>query len=341
MNAGHRSSVQRRASKVAVLACAAVIWLVATPRADAQTHHLRVAADVSLSVNCNEPGCDCVDAGGAPAVCPATNVRHYDSGDVVAPTSDSYTAAVYGTFVGFASTTTSSMDSTANAAFGTMKGMTMGHSDSAGAYVDAGGLAIPGIAHAFVRLEFSDSLTLTGAIPGGPAMISFTQSITSSDTESLGGGGLSINPCLANGDARTQVDAVLTVFILDGGDEGSVGYDRFATECGAPQINGSPIDTVTVTGTDGDIVRVSQGVTLDSYARMDGGLGTNPNRARSADALLDASSTAHLYVEVLTPGASYASSSGTIYATPEIGASAAGVTAFAALAATRRLRHRS
>jgi len=258
----------------------------------------------------------------------------------VVPTTDLYDAGISGTLLDFTSTSASNMDSQADVSFGALKGLTLAHSDSTGAYVDAGGWATPGIASAFLQLESLDKLTLVGAAPGNPVTISFTQSITSSDSASLGGGGLSIDPCLANGDATTSIGANMVVSVL-GGDFGSVGYNRFTSECGPAQIIGSPTDTVTVTGSDGDAVTMGQVVTLTSYARLDGGPGTNPNRARAADALLDASSTALLYVEVLTPGASYTSASGTIYATPEVGDTAGGMAAFATLLAASRLRRRS
>jgi len=228
-----------RALRSVLLACGIAAWLAVGERSEAQPKYLRVASHVSLSVRCNEPGCDCIDASGAPAVCPATHVRHYDSGNVALPTSDLYDAEVSGTFVGFTSTTTSNMGSEAHASVGTLKGLTSAHSDSAGAYVDA-------------------------------------------------------------------------------------------------------TDTVTVSGTDGDELTLAQAVTLDSHARQDGGLGlpTNPNRARSADALLDASNRALLYIEVLTPGASYTSASGTVYAVPEVAASDAAALA-SLLAACRLSRRRS
>ena len=93
---------------------------------------------------------------------------------------------------------------------------------------------------------------------------------------------------------------------------------------------------------DGDTATIWHGITVDAYARADGGEGgvAHPNRARTADALLDASSTAKLYVEVLTPGATYASASGTVYEVPEASAGAEATAALASLLVATRLRRR-
>jgi hypothetical protein len=44
-----------------LLVCGAAAWLAAAERSEAQPKYLRVASDVSLSVSCNEPGCDCIE----------------------------------------------------------------------------------------------------------------------------------------------------------------------------------------------------------------------------------------------------------------------------------------
>jgi hypothetical protein len=295
-------------------ALAAIASLVSAPRVLAQT--TRVISQTSLAVTCSEPGCDCIDASGAPALCPAAHVRNYDSGNVATPTSDLHTAVISGTFVGYDSTTESSMDSHADAAFGVLKGTALTHSEAHGTYVDGGGLASSGTASLYIELEFTDDLVVTAAVPGGPVSVSITQSISSTASASLGGGGLSIDPCLANGNATTHVDATLLAYVVAGGNQGNVGYGRSTSECGAPQVTGTPIGSVTINATDGDTVRVSHVIGLITYSSMGGGIAA-PNRALSSNAFLDASNTALVFVEVLTPGASYTSASGTVYPVPE------------------------
>jgi MYXO-CTERM domain-containing protein len=306
-----------------------------------QTPSTRVTTQSDLAVSCSEPGCDCVVNGVPDPICPATWLREYDSGDQPASTSDSDLASASGTFVGYDSTTTSDMELQVDAAFGTLQALARAHTDSAGAYVDAGGLASGATAEGWAQIFFSDAITVTAPVPGGSVAVSFTSSVSSAHTASVGGGGLAIDPCLANGHARTQVDATLAVTTFTGTGGGLAQYGHTTHSCNAPVTIGAPTGTVTATATDGNVITFSQSLLVDAYARADGGEGgvAHPNRARSADALVDASSTAKLYVEVLTPGATYTSASGTVYEVPE--PRGGGVAALAALLATGVRRRRS
>jgi len=329
-----------RTSGVRWLVRGGAVLLAAVADEPAEGQHVRIRTQTSISASCAEPGCDCIDAGGAPVACPATEVRNYDSGDIAMPASDSHLATVTGTFVGFDSSTSASADLHGNASFGMLKGFAHTHSEAMGTYVAAGGLAIPGNADAYVSVTFDDYLIAHAATPGGVVSISFGQSTTSAQSAALGGGGLSIDPCLANGDARTQLDVVTVAAPQQTPGGGSAGYDRIDRECGLPQVTGTSTSSFTVLAQDGERVNFGQRMTLDLTAYEGGGLGlpSNSNRALQSDALLDASSTSHLYIGVLTQGASYESGSGTVYETPEADASGGAACAAAALAALRRVR---
>ena len=75
--------------------------------------------------------------------------------------------------------------------------------------------------------------------------------------------------------------------------------------CNGRQVTGSPVAALALADVpDGDTVSIGFDMPVDAYAIANGGEGglAHPNRVRSADALLDASNTAKLYVTVLTPG---------------------------------------
>jgi hypothetical protein len=319
----------------ALLAATFATMVAAGP---AQAQQLHVVTQTSLSVSCNEPGCDCIDANGAPAACPATEVRNYDSGNVPLPTSDSHTATVSGTFVGFDSTGMAGADLHGDAAFGTLEGSAHAESAATGTYVAAGGLAIPGTANAYVSVGFDDYLIAHAAAPGGLVMLSFSpNTTTSSHSASVSGSGVSFDPCLSNGEARAQLDVGAAVAPLGGGSGGgNVGYDRTERECGAAQVTGTPGHTFNVVAHDGERVNFGQSMILNVTAVTGGGPGTIANRGLGAGALLDALSTSKFYIEVLSPGASYLSGSGTVYDTPEPNGAGSAVAAVAALAALRR-----
>lgn len=102
---------------------------------------------------------------------------------------------------------------------------------------------------------------------------------------------------------------------IGGGDQ-SVGYRRETNECSAPVITGDPFSSIVIDGNDGDFVHVGQTLTIESYSFMGGGNGV-PNRVIYAEASVDASNTAQVFVDVLTPGASFTSASGATYQVPE------------------------
>jgi hypothetical protein len=309
-----------------------LVVALASP-ASAQFFKTRTMSQVSIGISCVEPGCDCVDATGAPVACPGVHVREYDTGDLAVPAVDVHNASVSGHFVGYDSETVASVEVAGTSAFGVLSGLVRGTADAMGAYVDAGGLAIPATADSYVSLSWQDLLSISGAAPGAPVTISFTQSITSAQTMSVSSG-LSLDPCLANAVASILLNATLTAS-GSGGQSDLTQLGRFGNACQPVQDNGSPIDTITLTVLDGQTISVGQGLSVQVQARMDGGLGT-PNRATSVLSLLDASNTARTYVEVLTPGASYTSASGTVYPTPEPGGAAGGIAALTGLALLAR-----
>ena len=149
------------------------------------------------------------------------------------------------------------------------------------------------------------------------------------------------NFCLANGNATTSIDALLTTSHLGmmGGGDQSAGYLRRTNEyeCYPPTVTGDPRAQIEIDGNDGDIVMISETVNLESYIYVGGGFGV-PNRVILADSNIDASNTARVYVEVLTPGASYTSMSGTAYLLPESDGGAGPLAANAALLVMLGLR---
>lgn len=326
---------------LAHVSCASAIALASTPSAAQLVSYTRVTSQSSIAVPCNSPSCVCTVNGAPAAFCPASWVRNYDSDNQPTPQTDTDTAVATGTFLPFYdSSVTSNMDLLGDADFGTLKASAMSHSNTTGAYADAGGLAIPGTVNAYAQASFQDQLTVMSMPPGQIVSLGIIRSVTSTDMVDVGGAGLGIDPCLANGHGRTQLDASLLVSTLDGTGGGLSQYARDTQTCQTPQIIGVATDTVVVNVPDGKTASIGAVLSVNAYARQDGGEGglAHPNRARSADALLDASSTAHLYVEVLTPGATYSSASGTIYEVPEVGAGAGAAAAVASLLATRRRR---
>lgn len=330
-----RSSTIRRR----ILLTVALVVATASAARSASAQNVRVASQSSLSTNCAPPSCTCTDAGGMPGQC--THLRNYDSGNVPAPTSDTHDATVVGSFVGYDSSTSVFSETDGSAVFGTLKGFGHALSDASGSYVDAGGVAAGGNAGASLSVSFDDYLIVTAPPGGGPVTLSFTQHVTSSQSAAIDGGGLSIDPCQANGEARAQFEASIGVSPLGGGSGGgSYAYDRTLQECGPPQVTGSPTHTLAVTASDGERVNFGQGILLNLTARIDGGDGLLADRALGSDARIDARNTANLYVAVLTPGASYQSGSGTVYPTPEAGGGPGAATALVVLAGVARSRSR-
>jgi hypothetical protein len=324
-----------------MLAC--TILLASTP-ASAQLllpPYTRVTTQSDIGVPCNPPSCTCTVNGASSLSC--NWVRNHDSDNHATAQTDDDTAVSIGTFLPFYdSTVTSNLDLHGNADYGTLKALAVSHSDTSGTYVEAGGLAIPATVDAYAQVLFSDVLTVTAPVPGQIVSLGISRNITSTDMVDVGGAGMAIDPCLANGHARTELEASLLVSTNDGTGGGLSQYARDTQTCQTTAIIGAPQDTLVVNVPDGKTATVSGSLTVTAYARQDGGEGglAHPNRARSADALLDASSTAKLYVEVLTAGATYVSASGTIYAVPEAAASGATAAALASLLAAR-MRRRS
>jgi hypothetical protein len=275
-------------------------------------------SQTSLSVSCNEPGCHCFDPSGLPIVC--IHNRNFDSGELAIPTSDLHSADVMGELVGFDSQTVSEGSLRGDAAFGTLSALVEGSNVAGGAYVLAGGLAISGNSTLHVSTEFADQLTVFGPAPGAAVSLAFTQSITSSESASVGSGS-GVDPCLANGQATVLLNASLIVFAPLAAVGDLTQFARFGSACNPFQNTGSPVAGFTLNLHDGDLVNVGQNLVLDVSSSINGGLGppSNPNRVLDAAVLLDASTTAKLFVQVLTPGASYTSASGTVYPVPEPG----------------------
>jgi len=344
LTVGRRAIASVRSATRAAVLCAAVA-ILASPAALAQfVPTTRVVTQADVVANCGGGTCVCTVNGALDPLCPGTWLRNYDSADQPTPQTDSDTAIATGTYLPFYdSSVTSNLDLLGDAHFGTLKAFAQAHSDTTGAYADAGGLAIPGTVNAYAWVTFTDEVTVMAMIPGQVVSLAIARSLTSTDMVDVGGGGLSIDPCLANGHGRTELEASLSVTSLDGTGGGLSQYARDTQTCQTPQIIGLPTDTLVVNVPDGKTARFYEVLSVTAYARQDGGEGglAHPNRVRSADALLDASNTAKLYVMVLTPGATYTSASGTTYEVPESGAQASAAAAILSLLATTRLRRRS
>jgi hypothetical protein len=310
-------------------------------RAHAQSW-VSIGVQTSLGIDCAEPGCDCT-LNGADDICGVSYLHNTDSGHVSAPAVDSDVANGTGVFVGIDSHAAANIDAHGSADFGTFKAYGLAHGDSTGTYVDAGGLAIPSTTSSYVVLGMEDAIYPVGPGGTGPVSLSFTQAISSFDLADVGRGGLAIDPCLANGQATTHLEATLsaTVVAPSLGDSGLVQYARSTQTkpCNPPIVVGSPTMSFTIVANTGDRVNIDQGLFIDVHAQN----GAGPivaTRTLSADGVVDASSTGHLYVQVLTAGATYSSASGIVYEVPEADASSGIATALASLLAARMRRRR-
>jgi len=302
-----------------VLAC--VVCLAPAP-CGAQTY-LRVYSTTVITSGCPEGVCEC-SYNGASLTCPGSHERYYDSGPIFTnQTFDTHSANVADIYlastIGSGSEIRSQVQLNAGAFYGQLRGRVWSRAFATGAYIEGGGLAFPADARASVGASLSDDLTLIGAVPGGPVSIRLRQEIGGFDFALiLGSDNYPVtNFCLANGDATTSLGAVLSTTHLGvGGGDQSVGYLRRTNECSAPVISGDPLSSIVIDGNDGDFVHVGQTLTIESYSYMGGGNGL-PNRVIYANSYVDASNTAHVFVDVLTPGASFTSASGATYQVPE------------------------
>lgn len=316
----------RRPIVPAALVLPAWLLLVA-PETRAQGFAVELDAEISLAVGCSEPSCDCT-VDGAPDICPATNVRELHTGSLALPvTSDLYGSTVTGTLLpSFDSSSAAEVTTDGSAALGVLSGLVSARSDSpTTGYIAAGGLALGGTANSYLRLIWQDTLTVAG--PPGPISLVFGYSVTSTHMLSVGAGS---GPAEC---AATNVQIDFTAMASSGATSEIEQYGYSDTACvDPPQVIGSPAGTFPLTVNPGATVAVFQVITLLAAARADGGPGS-PTRIFDSSALLDASSTARFFVEVLTPGASYTSASGTVYPTPEAqhGGAAAAVSALALL----------
>src|SRR5262245_56937572 len=230
-----------------MLACA--VGLAPVPCA--AQWYLRIHSQTSLKANCFE-GCECYDNGVATA-CPVTHTRNYDSGPVFAThTFDDYAAFALGSGVAFDSSTRSNMSSNAIVNYGELRANISTNVYASGAYVETGGLAFSGDANVEVGVEFADDLTLRGAVPAGPVSIMLWQDISSTDLVLIrGSDNYQVGDhCLANGDATTRLDAVLSA------NQQSVEFSRQTNECSAPVVVGLRHDGIEIDGNDGDLVHI-------------------------------------------------------------------------------------
>lgn len=281
-----------------------------------------IATQTSIGVSCSEPGCDCF-VNGVPTTCPGTDVENFDSGTVAGPSSHAYAPFVSGHFIGFDANTDVDAAVNGSADFGTLHAYSSASALASGSYVLAGGLAISTTGWASTSTNFSDRLTLTGP-PGLPVSITFTQSV-STLTSTYVSTGTGTDPCLANGASTIRLNSSIGASSLFTSDFGVDSFSRagsvggVGSGCVALHDTGSPYGSITLNLHVGDMVNFYQSLQTFAEIRLDGGLGapTNPNRALEADSVLDASNTAKLYIDVLTPGASYTTASGTVYRTPE------------------------
>lgn len=302
-----------------VLPC--VVCLAPAPCA-AQSY-LQIYSATVIHSGCPEGACECFDDGVA-QTCPGSHERYYDSGPIYTnQTFDTHSADVADIYLaspGSGSETRSQVQLNASAFYGQLRGYGWTRAFATGESIEGGGFAFNAEAHATVGASLSDDLTLIGATPGGPVSIRLRQEIGGFDFVLIRGTDNHpvTNFCLANGDATTSLNVVLSTTHLGmtGGGDQSVGYLRRTNECSAPVITGDPLSSIVIDGHDGDFVHVGQTVTIDSYSYMGGGFGL-PNRVTYANSYVDASNTARLFVDVLTPGASFTSTSGATYQVPE------------------------
>lgn len=301
----------------------------------AAAQFLQASSQTSVKVGCPPDGCDCYDNGVLTA-CPVEHTYSFSDASGGAPIHDLHTADVIGRYQILDGETRSQATTNVFAGFGLLRASLWGRGIASGTYVDSGGLAVPCEATLDASVSFQDTLTLRGAVPQGAVSIRVSQLIGSIDFVLIGSGDYPINNCLlANGDARTSIDTLLTTNHVPmmpgpGGGEQSAAYLRTTNECSAPTVSGDPNASIEIDGTDGDFVMISGTVDLQSYIYVGGGLGV-PNRVTLAESNIDAFNTARVIVEVLTPGASYTSMSGTVYELPETDDTAGALAAGAAL----------
>jgi hypothetical protein len=302
-----------------VLAC--VVCLAPAPCA-AQSY-LQVYSQAVILGSCLEGVCECFD-NGVPETCPASHERYYDSGPIFGdPGFDTHweadVLAKYDPTTLLGSETRLQVQLNASASYGRLRGWGWTRAFATGEVIEAGGFAYGGDARATLGASLSDDLTLIGAVPGGPVSIRLRQEIGGPDFVLIRGSDNYpvTNFCLANGDATTSLSTVLSTTHLGiGGGDQSVGYLRRTNECSAPVVTGDPLSFIVIDGHDGDFVHVGQTLSIESYAYMGGGNGL-PNRVTYANSWVDASNTAEVFVDVLTPGASFTSASGATYQVPE------------------------
>ena len=313
----------------------ALVFAVCLAPVPAAAQFLHASSQTSVKVGCPAAGCDCYDNGVLTA-CPVDHEYFFDNVSPAAPIHDLHTADVIGRYQTLDGETRSQATANVQAGFGVLRGSLSSHGYASGTYIEAGGLAVPCEAKVDASVSFQDMLQLTGAVPLGPVSIRISQDIGSTDFELMRGSDnypIS-NFCLANGDATTSIDAQLTTTHLGmmGGGDQSVGYLRKTNEygCYPPTVTGDRHAQIEIDGNDGDMVIVSETVNLQSYILVGGGTGV-PNRVILADSNINAFNTARVIVEVLTPGASYTSMSGTVYQLPESGGGAGPLAADAAL----------
>jgi hypothetical protein len=302
-----------------VLAC--VVCLAPAPCA-AQSY-LQVYSQAVILGSCLEGVCECSD-NGVPETCPASHERYYDSGPIFGdPGFDTHweadVLAKYDPTTLLGSETRLQVQLNASASYGRLRGWGWTRAFATGEVIEAGGFAYGGDARATLGASLSDDLTLIGAVPGGPVSIRLRQEIGGPDFVLIRGSDNYpvTNFCLANGDATTSLSTVLSTTHLGiGGGDQSVGYLRRTNECSAPVVTGDPLSFIVIDGHGGDFVHVGQTLSIESYAYMGGGNGL-PNRVTYANSWVDASNTAEVFVDVLTPGASFTSASGATYQVPE------------------------
>ncbi len=306
-----------------VLAC--VVCL--TPAPCAAQSYLRVHSQAVILGSCLEGVCECFD-NGVPETCPASHESYYDSGPIFGdPGFDTHweaqVLAKYDPTTLLGSETRLQVQLNASASYGRLRGRGWTRAFASGEVIEAGGFAYGGDARATLGASLSDALTLIGATPGGPVSIRLRQEIEGPDFVLIrGSDNYPITNCfLANGDATTSFRVELNTTHIPGmpspgGGEQSVQYSRRTNECSAPLISGEPNSSIVIDGIDGDFVQVGQSFTIESYSYMGGGNGL-PNRVIYANSWVDVSNTAELFVDVLTPGASFTSASGATYQVPE------------------------
>lgn len=310
----------------------------------AQLSHTNVSTQTSLSVACAEPECDCfVD--GSPSACPAADLQRFDSGNLADPTSQVHTPMILGQFAGLDARSSFEANVTGSAHFGVLRAFSSSSALAAGADVLAGGVAIGGTVGATTSTSFEDRLTILG--PAGLRVALVLTQVVFATTLTSVEGEPGIDPCLANASADVLLHASLVASGPRAGASGSAQFTRHGRVgaagggCLALGDTGSPFGVVVLDLQVGDQITIAHSLDVTSAVQLDGGLGspTNPERALAVSTLIDAYNTARLYIDVPTPGASYASASTTIYPSPEpeFGVAVAGGILGLAWAARQRL----